>query len=424
MRLQARTAMSILAFYIPQICGAAPSTGRDREPSRPVEILKMENRQSADDGDRAYEIFKVRFHKWIENNAPVSARVESAIPSEKLSTYLLEARALQLAEAARRLWSKLHAGADADAEYRALKMQLAKLEPASLLGQGPVLQNSFLAMGAYAWKNREKGEAEKWMRRGILVHPTFRIESVDLWPNEEPGFSFLPFEAELNRLSRMGARSCLAEIKIPPEAAVTINGFSVARSKNYALAVGEPYRIKISRAGYDDRELDLDCQRPGRTVAEVKLNERRVSATDLAVSNVDKPGIVPSSAFLIEPGKDDIRIYLFTPGVGIDEIPLRKPIRIAEVLRNPRDREIPVLSDAFVDVVQKHEARVAENFAGGRDGMASTSLEISRKPSWYEDWRVWAIAGGLAGGAVLAILMASSKNNVTSRPAGVGIRID
>ena len=112
------------------------------------------------------------------------------------------------------------------------------------------------------------------------------------------------------------------------------------------------------------------------------------------------------------------QFFLYTPGVAIDEIPLENSVRVAEVLENPAESSLPIASDAFSRLVQKHQLyRISALEDRGHwqgDGKGTLEAFQRHKPQWYESWQLWAVVGGVLGGIFVAHL-AGKKPAIGSR---------
>jgi hypothetical protein len=220
-------------------------------------------------------------------------------------------------------------------------------------------------------------------------------------------------------------RECAIQIEtIPEQAAVTVNGFAMGSRREFHLPLGRRFTLSASAPGHDSAKREIDCQRQKRDIVVLRLPK---SAVPVA-SRHDLAGISRgnglSSLCLIEARSDQFKLYLYSPGLPVDEIPLVKPLRIADVAARGGEVELPVRTDAFLSLYEKHRLASADLFSISRsDDSASAELSHSvADPRWYNDWRVWAIAGVVVAGAT-SLYFLTREGAVQSSPNPGGIRL-
>lgn len=174
---------------------------------------------------------------------------------------------------------------------------------------------------------------------------------------------------------------------------LSVNGFAV--TKNFQLmASSRPYYLQSSNLAKSIR-----CERYQRVA--LKLNSSWTSPAQSA------------SFLVVRPDGEKISIDLFTPGIGVQAVPLERPLYIAEVLQNP-DRVEVLISDGFSQIVRRHLNPIASPPTEG-------TSEIEMTQPWYKNWVVWAVVGAVAAGVVLSQVSGSKTGSQT---VGVGIRFD
>src|SRR5262249_47739942 len=152
--------------------------------------------------------------------------------------------------------------------------------------------------------------------------------------------------------------------------------FSVGRQRDLLLAV--PYRYRLeARSGV----TEVSCERSGRrTVAIPPPSELKVAVSTLS-DIVQRQGM--RTLLLIVPRNDEFRFYLYNPNSAPREIPLKAPLRVAEVLEAPAESSLPLASDAVAGIAERPGALGVES---GPATVDAAELRLSRSaeaPRWY-----------------------------------------
>ncbi len=287
-----------------------------------------------------------------------------------------------------------------------------------------IWQRAYVAQAAYWWQRQNKEKALEWLSRAALLHPDQKIQDSSSFAFEaqaQPKL-WLAFDSQLENQPSL-LNYCAVEVvvpKMPHSGNIRVNGFSFGTRRAFRLPLGGTYLFDFSHEKWSSTREMVRCQKVSKIRVELALVPKKEDFLALDSRNVSEES---SSVVLIESLQDRFRFFLYTPGEALDEIPLEKPVRIAELLEDPLSATVPIQSDALKHLLEKHEGSPlslatlsldSPSFAGQEEHGVTTP--------WYRDWKVWAVAGGIVGG-VIAVHLATKKSEVTGQAHGLRIEI-
>ncbi len=397
-----------------------------REKSR-MGILRV-GEPATPGAERAYPLVEKRMQRWLENFEGISAAVEPFAGSVKTEEISLETDRARLAALS----------ASRPGETGALIEKVGKTPRFS-----PDVQRALTARAAERFRAGERKEAEALLKRAAALHPDAAIVTWNGW--DEPGEgssagSAAAFDVLVSEAGRSITRSCALVLDVTPASAeVKVNGFDLKNRRTFQLSGEHPYAMEVTAPGHRPVETIAQCGRALKKEVRVALLAEKpgASANQALLTEISRRRGVQTLC-LIEPRGDEFKLYLYTPSRAIEEIPLKSPLRVAEVLGNPSESSMPIASDAFMLLWEKHRTSASEldrepdlrlasaastGFAGAP---GETSAEVPRGSGekWYNNSTFWWITGGLAGGVVLTYLLTRGGTTVKSQPTGISIKID
>lgn len=316
------------------------------------------------------------------------------------------AQTVQLARAAvgdtrmdRRVLDRLRKAAEAIAKC-----------PGLALAIGPLWQEALSLKGVAAWRDGRKDQARAAIAEALRFHPTQDLPAASPWDWDEGALGALAWENWVSGVRREVSAICTVEVLgLEPSTNLHVNGFSSGRSRALSLPAGE-YRLEAQQRG---RWLaaPLTCDRQSRMV---------VSLHPDAPPLFRKTNEDSSKWLIVDGSRDELQLFLYTPEIALDAVPLRSRWRVADASGTPT---APIATDAFRDLLQRHALAPSPNLGAPVSTPGSLEWERPSKPRWYNDWRVWAVAGAVVGGAV-TLWLATRDPNVHAQAGGLSIRLE
>lgn len=398
----------------PAFAAGIPATG---EEGRNVGILRVGQATSAP-AERAYRIVERRVQRWLENEPALAARVEPLAGSVRSEELVMEAEHARLAK----LVDKVLSGGGSDAESVEMERLVEKL--GRLARFAPTVQRALVARGARLAKAGDRKAAIAALTAAAKLHPDGMLPGLDSWDEPGPRGDLESLAALAERAVK---RTCAVSVSITPkEATVRWNGFDVGGRRSFHLAPAQRFTLTATAAGHRPTETVVTCHGTER-------RELRISLEKAADSGDKAPSLLSAisarrglqTLCLIEPQGGEFKLYLYTPASVIEEIPLRAPLRVADVLESPGESELPIATDAFVTLLEKQRvASAASDWdlsppAGAPPALADHAVASGR---WYNSSTFWWVTGGLVGGILLTFL-ATRGSSAKSQP-GVTLHLD
>jgi len=421
-KLRSRCFASLLIFIqcIPARAALAPL-----QPERTkLGILRVGELRSREE-EKAYVLLEKRVQRWFENFSsprPVVHTLDHSLASEELSSRAKESR---LAILSRNILESHDPGmllGQVD-ELRKLKREL---EPYPSLG--PLLQKAALAEAAFLLSDGKKSAALAATRAALAFHPDGKSPEWDGW-EEEPTQSSLRFESLLSEVGSQVRGLCDVELSVQPSTAeVNVNGYAQGKRRTFQLPAGR-FEMVFANAGFQPSKLSFRCDRTSKIKREVHLAPTSGKPA-LAVSELEtvRQRNALGSLFVIQPVRDEFRFFLLSADGKLDPVPTQRPLKISEVSGGTEDG-IPISQDEMRGLLQKHSLALSlsdltgvASDSGAGFGLGVSEGSVGRSSGWYNDWRVWAVVGGLATGILGAYLLTRGPE-VQTQP-GISIRLE
>jgi hypothetical protein len=399
-----------------------------------VGILSLGSPGPADDGP-ALRYLQSGLRKWLESSpAPLLevARIESSLEMQKAQSEALRER---LETLSRRL--VVLASGEFTESVRREAGQLSQAaealwaEEGRNLTLGPQWQRLLVANALYRWRVSERDDAESLLQQAARLEPDGSLKPAIGWDLEAAPMLASFFDA-VERAQGAEPRSCRVEIEeIPPGVQVSWNGFDLRGRRSWHAIPGIPARIVARGGRWQTQVIDFTCERPGRKRLGLSLQARgtREPVDALSLLQVSERLHV-RSLVLVEPAADRFRLYLYTPAVAIDEIPLTHPLTFQAVLSRGADADLPISTAAFSALLEKH--RLAPlRLALGSEATATSpapdwiGARVSARQTerrWYNSPTFWVIVGAVALGGVAAYLTFANHADATQR--GIPVRVE
>lgn len=408
----------VLVLVIQLVTRPALAVGIPSDEARPrVGILRVGDGHT-DREERAFSLLEKRVQRWMEN-APSAQLTIRTLPLSLGTEHLrLESDRARLEVLAK----ETVAGPGVLRELRELRRNLAAVSRYS-----PTVQNALIAEARATWAQGDRSRAGLLLKRAALLHPDGLLpdfgDGKRDWDEEaaEPD----ALEERAKAIASEVKRPCEVRFRGAEDGETIVNGYAFGLRRDFQLPAGGRYHFQIVSAGHEPWETRLTCDRQSRREVNVQFRPSlaRTVAPSIELAKITE-GQNLSSLFLIQAAAERFRLYLFTPGSRLEEIPLREPLRVAEVLDNP-GAGLPVARDTLDGLLQRH--RLAQM---SLPAMADAPGEISgdfggSEPQWYNDWRVWAVAGGIVTGVIVGYLATRGPEVRTNGgPSGIRIQLD
>lgn len=289
---------------------------------------------------------------------------------------------------------------------------------------GPFRQQAYLARAAHEWRLGNPDRAQPLLRAAVYENPFGLVSEVPSWGwDSEANGDSVNFEVVLSGIIKSVRRPCQINVGTSPEKAlVRLNGFPMRASQPVRILARSDLQIQAQAEGYEAAAHSLSCDKLG--VRSVQLKLRRRSEPVPTLATVAKSNAV-KSLLLVSPVGEEARLFLFTPGLRVDEVQTSRPILLADFRGEEASAHPSIKTDAFTSLVEAH--RVA--WLDRRDPLQPpieyrNSLETDISQQWYNDWKVWAVVGGIVGGVVITYLATRQPEVMTNPPRGLRIQID
>lgn len=348
---------------------------------------------------RALGILEGRFHRWLEDQGVgvsvqrVGLAVDPGLLAQERSRAAL-IRELQTFESNSSVhrWPLLG--------RLTLRREQVK-DPASA-GRWVSRALAWESVGAY--RNERLDSSRQLWTKALALTPDGELPESP-WALEAP-LGWKPMaDKELSRVRR----DCL--VQLPQGAKLeSVNGFAQDAANEISLPSGKGYWVQWRDSHLTKRESTVQCRGAGRVAVSETMGQA-------SLGELGDRYRVGTLAF-IEPGGDGFRLYLYTRGVGLDEIPLEKKLSVRDVLTDPMATHLPVDQAGFGKLRQSHgwgEPLLAGPWTGNPESVAVAEKET---PRWYNKWTTWAVAGGIVAGILVACLASQPKSQVQTQAHG------
>ncbi len=360
-----------------------------------------------EDSRRALGILEARFHRWLENQGSGLSvqrfgNVNPEVLDQEKSLATLRAELFdfeRLPSAERsgrvsRLREKRQAVTDAPAGGRWVAASLA-WESLSAYGRGE------MAAARELW-----GQALSLSPGGELGDEPWAVNAPEGWTRLA------------NRSRSQLRRDCLVTLPVGGRLE-SVNGFAAEPAEEISLATGNAYWVQWKDAKAQRHQAKVRCERPGQLAVAAPAQ----GGSSLAAVG-GRYGL--GRLAFIEPKGEAFHLYVFTDGVGLDEIPLEKGLSVRDVLAQPLAAELPVDRAEFVRLQQSHGWKEDALVAGPWSGPVNRQEAAAQPeaPRWYNNWTTWAVAGGIVAGILVACLATKPGQVQTQAHGGLKFPID
>ena len=391
-----RNAVSILLVELMILTPAAQGAKIPAQVQVPsISVLRSEELRRGHEG-KALSLMERRVHRWLENRREPVRPVSESVRSQHQQAFLLE-RVLQKVRS-QPSSALVHARAHRWAE-----------------GLGPETQELLLWASLEAWQSRKKSESVRLARDAMRLHPDLLVELGALSHHLNEIGALKEFQAWLLSIRESEKRSCQLEVAFSPaQASVTVNGFYLGARKRFQLPKGKAYSFRFLERGFETVEKSFQCREPGKWQWEIHLTPSENELPQL--------GQRTPSYLMVDAQDRVIQFFLFTPGVALDVIPVSEPLKIARVIADPLEEGVPIRTDSFNQLWRQHQ-RMSLRHLPQHGGMGGTLLLHQPSVPWYQDWKVWAIVGGITGG-VLTTYFLTKKKDLGSQVGGIRVNFD
>ncbi len=375
--------------------------------------------------ERAYPLVEKRIQRWLENLDAVHASAETIFLKGRREWLRSETNERRVKQLSAELWKKAENLSDPNLSS-GISQQVEELETLrrqlSVSGSGPVIQKAFVAEAAFYWASGKEAVATELLRRAISLSPQAKAELPSVTGEIEHSV-LNSMEAKILDLESRWARGCLLNVSLTGGPAVVFgNGFEMGSHRQFRLPKGGTYHLRAETAGSQSNTVVVSCERPGIKSATLAMNALSPSHSADSLSQLSRSHAVESLC-LVEPQGDRFRLYLYTPGVSVDEIPMQAPWKVADVLENPNTDAVPIATDAFLDLLSRHRnsrLALAESSPGPLPQRVTAG--VTDESRWYNNWKFWAVASGVVGAAVITYL-ATRSSQVSSTQTGLHVTI-
>ncbi|MCB0406106.1 MAG: hypothetical protein KDD51_15100 [Bdellovibrionales bacterium] len=386
----------------------------------PVGILSLNELEGRDDSVALSRIER-SIEKWLDR-LPIDAAAHPLVAPQsdrELHDELVRLRLNQL-------WERFYSAVEARPE-QATSM-LSTLEQPDVLAflkgefAGPFRQQAFLARAALEWRMGRKDSANSYLKAAVYEHPMGLVPQIPEWGWDGEVADSTSMEQELSKIVTQTRRPCRLHLSAQPSTAqLSLNGFSVESGSALRLLARENLYVRAEAPGYQPQTRTISCKKLG--VRGLGLTLAQANRPTPSLARVASENSV-KSLLVITPSGEQAKIFLLTPGLRVDEVPTSKPLLLADFQEANNVDKLPIATDGFSSLVEAH--RVA--WLDRRDplqpaGAFANQLETQAGPRWYNDWKVWAVVGGILGG-VLVAYFATQRPQVQTNPAGLRISID
>ena len=122
----------------------------------------------------------------------------------------------------------------------------------------------------------------------------------------------------------------------------------------------------------------------------------------------------------MKPHKEHLKLFLYSPGEFLEEIPLTHSVRIAQSEMSGLDESNPINSDAMLQLLKKHELLASNAHIPQLEPLniaypfSAQSKMQAKEPAWFESPVFWGIVGGLLVGGGITYFATQDKSSGTT----------
>lgn len=286
---------------------------------------------------------------------------------------------------------------------RKLQRWLDELE----MTDGPVVQatvgDEVWGKGYLEYRQRRQGAAEafhrgktesarRWRRAAWQSTPPAWLEAE---AGEEGAFARFWQEGE-----REVSRTCRVQlVGVSPQSRVFWNGFPVKGAEKAIYLSGLSHELRVEARGYEPVLRQVDCTAGGERIVQVpQLPAAADSGAEATLLWVDSQ-------------QNEVKLYLYTPGVAFHPVPSERPIRVADIVNQVRI-DLPIAESKMRALLQQHRwASLSARDVAGTSDLPRAVAPALESPRWYENWKLWALVG-VVGAGIAGSLIALRSGSV------------
>jgi hypothetical protein len=379
-----------------------------------IRVVRVEGGTESE--HKAYQLFGKKLQRWMDDLAS-GARVVSMDGSVSAQTLTFANQLDRLEHDIEGTISVLEKGEPSaiSSSISHLKETLSEL-PDSLKA-GPHYQRALLCLAAASWSLSDRLTAVEEIRRAISVHPELKLEHLGLWETDSRSPLWTSFDAEIDRVAHSISRQCgVRVLGMDQEGTLYVNGFPCEGNSNFRLMAGESYSFQYVDGIKLRDSISVLCKGAGLKI--VKFSPQGHPQFFALASQKALSGQADST-LVVEPVKGEFKLFFYSTLAGLDEVPLTSPIRVADLLESPLDNHLSIESDAFKNLIDRHSESSLSVVAANEPPQSLGQPPLptpqglreneSSRTQWYNDWKFWAIVGGIAGAATITYLVSRDR---------------
>lgn len=365
------------------------------------------------ESDDRFSRLERRIQRWLERETDLEVSVIStgALAREVFEVQARRAKLSDLIEAV--------AGQPLSSPiWEELRMERESLR--NLAPSGPVVQLSLAREAKETWQAGERGRARELLEEAMRLHPDAVLDG-ESESEEEDVFT----DWDRLRLSVSSSLKGICELQLdssPVEAKLSVNGFPLGQRRAFHLSAGASYHFELTAPGRAPWKTDYRCTRQSsrRFVAHLNTGTPAAGADLASLTRAQEV----ESLLLVGEEAGRVKLFLYSPSGRLDEVPVTEPIRVADLADSSASSSLPIVTDAFLNLVESHRLAMLGIGSSLTDVVGSSRLEEVRGPAsrWYNNWKFWAATGGVLLGVLATILV--TRGNDVKHQVGMAVRLE
>lgn len=398
------TAVVCILSQLPFLCPAASIPPGN---ARRVGLLRL-NEAADPEHPASTRLLESRLRQWLENDPSLSLEVTPLDASLSQDQQERDRQRARLRELNARLAAEAVANETpvSRAEFDALVSSVDKTGEGGL-----VLQSALLTTALLDRKEGRDVEMATALRAAAVLNPLGQLRDAIPWEWESAA-ELGPFLDSVHQAEKSEVRSCSVSLQVQPASSqLFVNGFAIGTRRQIDLVPGQRYVVRASAAGFDSAAQATTCSHSGKQIARLSLNKRANAALpDSAELRRLTEANGVGSLVLIRSERDRYRLFLYTPGAAVDELPLRRPLTVQDLNRTD---SLPISVEGFHELMGKQRLAPTELALGSEtsaipgatpDWTGRTSESMESTSRWYNSPVFWVVVGAVAAGAAIALV--------------------
>jgi hypothetical protein len=360
---------------------------------------------------------KALIKRALENSPPWSPIVEIIPGSLSTEELDVEVKRNEMEGLLAKLKKQLFAS-DSDSELMdklIFKIDLLQKRLREIPRFGPLTQRTLLLTGAVDWMRGEMDRAQKKIRQAIEIHPSGQIEKLHTWDEESHSFNAAIFDEYVVNEARKMPRECSVDVQfetathggIAGAVSLSVNGFDVIPGKT--LNLGRANYYFNAHAGKFYGNGYFECARAAKHSISINMKDEKTAQgaengtlrrqmEDVSLKYGLSYLVVVNQSTQALTRRPEVSFFLYTTSDSrLDELQMSKPTSLADLDVDVGTRLLQTALPFF----QKHSQDV--DWASIRlTSPVRDSTVIA--PRWYNNWVLWAVAGGVIGSSAIIYL--------------------